>query len=36
MSVDMPDVFDAIPLQELMHLLTDLDQSVFVSAGDPQ
>jgi len=34
-SVDMPNVIDLVFLQELMDVLTDTDEPIFVAARDP-
>ena len=35
-AIDMPDVIDLVLLQKLMHVLADADQTIFISARDPQ
>ncbi len=36
MAIDMPNVFDFVLLQELMHVLADSNQAIFVTARDPK
>ena len=34
-TIYVPNVFDVVLLQELMHILADSNQSIFVAARDP-
>ena len=35
-AIDVPDVVDFVLLQKLMRSLADVDQTIFVAAGEPQ
>ncbi len=35
-AIDMPDMRDAVSLEEMMHALADTNQSIFIAASDEQ